>query len=515
MSKPPGIIGAFVPSKRITGSPRYKWWAFFAIGIGLFLTVLDQSGVSIALPRIADHFGADLPTVQWISLSYVLSTSVMLMPLGRLSDIVGRKRVYVVGFVVFVGAAALAGTAQTFLLIIVAKVIQGAGSAAIQANGMAMITEIFPERERGKALGLYMAVIGTGAISGPIVGGLLVSALGWRSVFFASIPVGILALFAALVVLKGRASAHGVESTKVRFDWIGAVLSSGALISFLLGMTNAHRFGWTSPPIVAGLALAIVMLAIFVWWELRVKDPMLDLSFFKNKVFSMGVSARFITFLGGTTVFFLMPFYLIQGLGYPASKAGLFLVPGSICTAVMGPVMGRLSDKFGTRWLSAGAMVFSATAMFLFSRLTIDSSPAYIIIGMMLSGAGMGSFSSTNTSAIMGSLDREKYGIASAFINLTRTSANLIGVALATTIIAITMVSMGYEPNLSAVTNAAGDGEGVRIAFVIGLNRTFLVAGGLMIVSMVISVLRGEASPVQATPPEAAEQSPPSRAGDD
>ena len=479
------------------------------------MTVLDQSGVNIALPQVADHFGADIPTVQWISLSYVLSTSVMLMPLGRLSDIIGRKRVYVAGFVVFVGAAVLAGSAQTFLLIIVAKIIQGAGSAAIQANGMAMITEVFSERERGKALGLYMAIIGTGAISGPIVGGVLVSALGWRSVFFASVPVGLAALVAAMIVLRGRTSAQSAASSKIHFDWIGASLSSGALISFLLGMTNGYRLGWTSPPIVAGFTLAIAMLALFVWWELRVKDPMLDLSFFSNKVFSMGVSARFITFLGGTTVFFLMPFYLIQGLGYPANKAGLIMVPGSICTAVMGPVMGRLSDKFGTRWLSVGAMASSASAMFLFSRLTIDSSPLYIIIGLMLSGAGMGTFSSTNTSAIMSSLDRSKYGIASAFINLTRTSANLTGIALATTVIAITMGSLGYEPSLSAVANAEGDGEGVRTAFVIGLNRSFLIAGSLMIVSMIISALRGEATPVQAAAPEDAKQSAQSHASDD
>ena len=180
-------IKAIAPIEKVTRSPNYKWWAYFSIAIGLFLTVLDQSGVNIALPRIAEEFGADIPTVQWISLSYVLATSATLMPLGRLSDMIGRKLVYVTGFVVFVGAAVLAGSADTFMLIIVAKVVQGVGSAAIQANGMAMVTQVFPERERGRALGLYMSIIGTGAISGPIVGGLLVTQLGWRAVFFASV----------------------------------------------------------------------------------------------------------------------------------------------------------------------------------------------------------------------------------------------------------------------------------------------------------------------------------------
>ena len=504
------------PSKRISAGPHYKWWAYFSIAIGIFLTVLDQSGVNIALPRIAEHFDADIPTVQWISLSYVLSTSATLMPLGRLSDMIGRKRVYVAGFVVFGCAAAVAGAANTFLLIIAAKVVQGAGSAAIQANGMAMITQVFPEKERGKALGLYMAIIGSGAISGPIVGGVLVSALGWRSVFFASIPIGIVAMLAALTVLRGRGDTQNVGFPRVRFDWIGAALSSAALVSFLLGMTNAHSLGWSSPPILSGLALAILLLATFVWWERRTDYPLLDLSFFEIRVFSLGVSARFLSFMGGTAVFFLMPFYLIQGLGYPASAAGPLMVPGALCTALMGPVAGRLSDRLGTRWLSVAAMACSTMGMLLFSRLTIDSSAVHVIIGMMLSGAGMGAFSSTNTSAIMGSLSRQKYGIASAFINLIRTSANLTGVAMGTAITAFTMGSFGFEPSLSAATDSV-DGEGVRQAFVVGLNRAFLVSAALMFAAMMLAALRGEATPADEpeSPVAAARpQSPLTREGD-
>ena len=165
------MIGAFGPVQRITESPNYKWWAYAAIAVGMFLTVMDQSGVNIALPRIAEHFDADIPTVQWITLGYVLSTSAMLMPMGRLSDMIGRRRVYIMGFVIFIAAAAFGGSSPSFSLLVVAKVLQGVGSAGIQANGMAMIAEVFPERERGKALGLYMTVIGTGSISGPIVGG--------------------------------------------------------------------------------------------------------------------------------------------------------------------------------------------------------------------------------------------------------------------------------------------------------------------------------------------------------
>ena len=214
------------PSKRILESPNYKWWAYAAISVGLFLTVMDQTGVNIALPRIAEHFSADIPTVQWITLGYILATSALFMPMGRISDIVGRKYVYMGGFVVFVAAAAVGGSAETLNVVVASKIVQGIGSAGIQANGMAMVADIFPERERGKALGLYMLIIGTGAISGPVIGGVLVSSLGWRSVFFASIPVG-------LLVLQRGPRMRGAHSESIRFDWGGAALSSTALVSIL------------------------------------------------------------------------------------------------------------------------------------------------------------------------------------------------------------------------------------------------------------------------------------------
>ncbi len=500
------------PSQRIQRSPRYKWWAYGAIAIGMFLTVMDQSGINIALPEIAEHFTLDIPTVQWISLGYVLSTSALLMPMGRLSDMVGRKRVYMAGFAVFICMGLLAGFSQSFLWLIGAKVVQGIGAAAIQANGMAMITEVFPENERGRAVGLYTAIIGTGAITGPIVGGFLVSGLGWRAIFFAGAPVGLLALLSAMVVLRGRARLQpGVR--KVVFDWGGAALSSGALVSFLLAMTNAHRLGWESPTIIAGLALSVVLAAAFIWWELRADNPMLDLSFFKSRVFSMSISARFLSFLGGTSVYFLMPFYLIQVQGYRASKAGLIMVAGSIMMAVMGPISGRLSDKIGTRWLTVFGMASSTCAMLVFSRLTLDSPPYHVVAGMLLSGLGMGSFSSTNTSAILSSLPRSRYGIVSAFVNLTRTSANLTGIALTTTIVTLTMASLGFEPSLAAVSG--DEGEGVREAFVAGFTKAFLVSASLMFLAMFLSLVRPDTSTAPAPVAEqAAKEQQPASPGD-
>ena len=457
----------------------------------MFINVMDQSGINIALPAIADDFAADIPTVQWVSLGYSLATSAMLMPMGRLSDMIGRKRVYLTGFSIFVALAFVGGMSRNLAVLVAAKIVQGMGSSGVQANSMAFITEVFPDNERGKAMGLYMAIIGIGAISGPIVGGLLVSELGWRSIFFAGIPISLLAMTAAALVLKGRTQQQASRRRDSSFDWAGAALSAGALVAFLLAMTNAWKLGWTSGPIVAGFGSSVLLLAGFIFWELRCPQPMLDLALFRNRVFSYAIGARFASFLGGSAVFFLMPFYLIQGLEYEAREAAFILIPGALGMAILGPLAGRLSDRFGTRWPAATGMMSSAAAMFVLSSLDTSSPAWHVIVGMILSGVGMGTFSSPNTSAIMGSLPRDKYGVVSGFVNLTRTSANVSGVALSTTLVTITMASYGFEPNLSVL--AEGGGAEIRSAFVVGFSRALKLSGALMILALVLTLIRGEA----------------------
>ena len=494
------------PLNRITSSPNYKWWAYGAVAIGMFLSVTDQSGINIALPRISEHFTADIPTVQWISLGYSLATSAMLMPMGRLADMIGRKRVYLMGYAGFLVFAFMGGLSQSLGFLIAAKVLQGIASAGVQANSMALLTEVFPSNERGKAMGLYMTIIGTGAISGPILGGFIVSSFGWRWVFFAGIPVGILAMLSAALVLKGMNAQQAARSGRGSFDWVGAALSSATLVVFLLAMTNAWKVGWTSPPIVTGFAASVVLLVAFIVWELRVSEPMLDMSLFRNRVFSLAISARFFQFMGGSAIFFLMPFFLIQGLGYPASQAAFFMIPGSLCLAIVAPLAGRLSDRFGTRWLAAAGMVFSAAGMFNLSLLSIESPPWQIILGIFLSGLGMATFSSPNTSAIMGSLTPEKYGIVSGFVNLARTSANVTGIALSTTFVTITMASYGFEPSLSVLTD--GGGESVRTAFVAGLSLALKVSCGLMLLALALTLFRTESKDTEPSPVGSAQRTP-------
>ncbi len=482
---------ALGPIARITRSANYKWWVFASVALGLFLTVTDQSGINIALPRIAEHFGADLPSAQWIALGFTLSTSLMFMPVGRLSDIFGRTQVFMLGFVVFVLAAAIGGTAVAFPLLIAAKLLQGVGVAGIEANGMAMVADIFPEKERGKAIGLYMSIIGAGAVGGPVIGGTLVSLLGWRSIFVASGCVGIVALVLAAVVLRRGVGIQSADSPgKSSFDWTGAGLSAVVLVCFLLSITNGHKLGWDSPAILGGFGVAMAALAAFVWWEGKAEAPMLDLSFFKSKVFTLGVSARFLSFLAGSAVYFIMPFYLVQGLGLEPSTAGLLMVPGSIAIAVWGPLSGRLSDRIGTRWLTVAGMALTTTGMLMFAALDENSSTFDVMLSILIEGTGIGLFSSPNTSAIMTAIDSRKFSVASAFLNLVRTSAGLSGIAIFTAIVVFTMSSQGFAPDLSAVSQVGGDE--IRLVFITGMSRAFFAAALVMFAALVISALRPE-----------------------
>ena len=476
----------------IVQSPSYKWWVFATIGLGTFISVVDHGSVNVALPRIESHFDTDLPTVQWVVVGYALTISVLLLPMGRLGDMFSRKPVYITGLAIFVVSALLAGSAQNIPMLIGFKVLQGAGSAMVQGNGMATIISVFPGTERGKALGTHLSVVGTGAIVGPALGGVMVSALGWRSVFFVAAAVGVAAIAAAVIVLdRARLAQQQAEGQRPKFDWPGAAMSGGTLLLFLLVMTNGHRAGWTSAPIALGLLGGVLMLAAFIWWELRTPSPMLELRLFKRKLVAFGIAAGWLSFMGSSAIIFMMPFYLQKVQGYSPREAGLIVVPTAVCLAIMGPISGRLSDRFGWRKFNMGGLALSATGVFLLSTTLTETSPLLLIIPiLMLSGIGMGLFNSPNNSSILSAVERHRYGVVSALTQLTRNSANVTSIALATTIVVVTMASMGFEPSLSAVT-AEGGGEVAR-AFVSGLRRAYLVMGSLLVVGIVISFFKGE-----------------------
>ncbi len=459
---------------------------FSAIAWGLFVSVADHGCVAVALPCIANEFGTDLPTVQWVMIAYALTISSLLLPMGRLSDIVGRKRMYIVGFTIFLVSAVLCIAASDIVTLIGARVLMGLGASMTQATSTAILLSSFPESERGKALGLQISAVGSGAVGGPAIGGFVVDVFGWQGVFFLTVALAFAAIAVAQVLERKR--TDGAISGG-RFDLVGALTSTAVLIVFLLAMSNGAEMGWRAPPIVAGFVVVVGLAGFFTYWELRNRSPMLDVALFRHKVFAIGVVASVISFMSISSVRFLMPFYLQSVLGYSPGKVGLVLVPAAFAMIIMGPLGGRLSDKYGWTAFNVGGLLFTATGLFILSRAAETSPIWLIVLGTVTQSIGTGTFNAPNNSSILSVVERSKYGVMSGFLNLVRNTANITGIAVATTIVVTVMGAQGFEPSLAAVSESGT--EGVLGAFTSGMKTAYLAMSGLVLAGAALSVLKG------------------------
>lgn len=470
-------------------NPNYKWYAFGVVAVGTFASVVDHSSVAVALPSIATYFSTDIPSVQWVVIGFAMTIIALLLPVGRLADLVGLKKVYIAGSLVLILGAIIAGASNNLVILILSRIVQGAGAAMTQGTGMAIIIAAFPTSERGKAIGLIMTMVGAGAIAGPAVGGLLVDAFGWRSVFFANVPLVAAGVVLGLAVLAEQPVEQRLQSgQKQGFDWLGASLSSMALLVFLIAISNAHRIGWLSPPILAAGVSFLVLLVTFIWWEERCSSPMLDVGFFRRRTFSFGVAAAFLTFLGSSATLFMTPFYLQSVLGFSPKAAGLVVVPGAICMTLLGPLSGRLSDRYGWRMFTVGGLLLTFCGISMLTRLNENSSLLLVIPALVLQASGMGVFYSPNSSSVLSTVGRESYGVVSGFLNLVRNAGNVTSVAVATAVVTATMGSLGYEPSLDAVRG--GTDIGVKQAFAVGLKYAYFTMAGCLLLAMAISALK-------------------------
>lgn len=461
--------------------------AFTTVAVGQFTTVIGNSGTVIALPRIADELELDLAVASWVMVAMALTISAVLLPMGRLSDIVGRKRVYLAGMLVMAGGVAVSATSQNLPILLVGRVIEGFGAAMVMTVAVAIITSVFPARERGKALGMNMFVIGLGAVSGPVVGGMLVDIFSWRAIFVATGVVSLIGAVLAFVFIDERRVGGGNSEAGGRLDWPGIFTSSAGLAILILALTNGNRFGWGSPYIVGGFVGFVVLLAWFLRWEARAASPMIDLAIFRVSQFSWAVSGRFLGFLMNGPTNFLMPFYLQEVTGRSASQAGLITIPLPVTMAIVGAFAGRLSDRFGFRNFMLAGLGLQLGTLAAFSTFDQSTPLAVILPVMFVHGLGSGLWMAPNMSAAIGAVSRSTYGVAAAFLNLVRNTANVTAIAMAAAIVAGVMISRGAGSDLNAVSDdpsgPAGD------AFVSGMHIVFriLIAAGVL--GMVAAVM--------------------------
>ncbi|MCL0101645.1 MFS transporter [Dehalococcoidia bacterium] len=294
--------------EQATQRSQRKWLVFVTIGIGVYAWVVDASAINVALPSVSSHFHASLPTVQWVVLGYTLAVTALLIPMGKAADYVGRKRLYLLGFITYVVGALLASIAQDVNGLLIARLIQAVGAAAVQGNGMAMAVAAFPAKERGIMLGCYSLTVGVAATTGPVFGGLLIDAFGWRSVLVTTGALGLVALLMGQAILPSGTRSISRHGPKV--DWAGMTIAPITMVSLFLIPSRGPVVGWTSPILFLTSAVAGVGLVAFIVAELKASNPVIDLRMFANRRFSLGTMAVFLTFSGLSGSMFILPFYL-------------------------------------------------------------------------------------------------------------------------------------------------------------------------------------------------------------
>jgi EmrB/QacA subfamily drug resistance transporter len=470
------------------GDPR-RWWILAAVGVGTFLNVLDNSMLNVSLPTITRELGTDVATVQWVATAYLLVISSLLLTGGRLADVYGRRRVYLTGTVLFIVASTLAGLVTGVGQLIGLRVVQGIGSALVQGVGPAIVATAFPPNERGKVLGINSTTVALAGSSGPIVGGIVADLLGWRWIFFSRVPVSALVLVATVLLLP----ADPPPDRERRFDVAGAATLFLALAALLLGLSQGRIWGWGSAPVIGLFASAAALAVAFVWIELRAPEPMLPLDVFRNRLFATANASSFVIFTAISHSFFLMPFFLIGGQGLSASRAGLLLMPSSLMMSIAAPIAGTLSDRFGSRVLSPLGAAIAAGGLFALGQLTPESTALDVVWRSALVGLGIGTFGSPNNNAIMGAVPRERIGLAAGTMASMRNLGNVVGVALAGTV--LTNRAELHELELAAAGLVAPLLQ--SRALVAGIQDAFLVASCVALAGAALASARG-ASPARA-----------------
>jgi EmrB/QacA subfamily drug resistance transporter len=411
------------------------------------MSALDGSVVNTILPVLREAFSSSIASIEWVVTVYLLVLSGLLLSFGRLGDLRGHKNVYLLGFLVFITSSALCGLASSVVVLVIFRSVQALGGAMLAANSPAILTKSFPTRQRGQALGLLATMTYLGLTVGPSLGGWLTDQFSWRAVFYINIPVGLVAFLLSLRFIDPDTRSTHNET----FDFFGAALFLGGLTALLFGLNLGQELGWLSIPILISISTAIIILFVFWWVETRIPSPMLDFKLFTNRLFTLSVTSAIINYMCVYSITFLMPFYLIQGLGMSPSKAGLILTAMPIIMAIMAPISGGLSDRFGTHLLALVGMVVLAFGLFLLSRLTPDSSPLDIVVRLAVTGLGIGVFISPNTSALMGAAPRERQGIASGVLATSRNMGMVLGVGYAGAIFTTKLGQLGNESANSIV----------------------------------------------------------------
>ena len=453
-----------------------KYLVLLAVINGTFISTINTSIVNISLPTLSDVFGKDIATVQWVLVTYMLTVSCFILPFGRLGDIIGRRPVYMTGFVIFTLFSLLSAFAPSIEVLIPLRFLQGIGGAMLSGTGIAIATFTFPARERGKALGFVSMSAAAGLTVGPSVGGFLVQNFGWQSIFLVNVPLGLLGL--AQTAINVRLQPNRLDE---KMDIPGIVTYSVALTSGMLLLGQGGRLGPGSPLLWALLGTFIVFVVLFVTIERRVPHPTIDLNLFRIRLFSSSALSSLFAWECVFATQFLMPFYMERVLGYLPSLVGLILMWIPLLMSITTPISGTISDRIGSRTPACIGMGLMVVALLLLSTLGEQSGPLDVAWRLVVMGIGIGIFQAPNNSSLMGAAPRDRLGMGSGVLATTRTIGQATGVSIASII---------FVSRLGDATGSA--------AFVGALHDTFLAVSIIAVVALIVSYARGKPLAAQA-----------------
>ena len=448
-----------------------KWWTLAAVAVGLFMIMLDNTVVNVALPSIQQDLRISTSELEWVVNAYALTFGVLLLTGGKLADLLGRRFIFIVGLVIFTGASLWCGLSGGAESLIAARTVQGVGAALMNPATLSIITATFPPRQRGTAIGIWAGVSALALAIGPLVGGLLTEKIHWGWIFYINIPVGIAGILAARVFIDESRDS----SREQRLDVPGLLTSAVGLFALTLALIETNDHAWGSTLVLSLFAIAALSLTAFVLLEMHQRLPMLDLSLFRDRQFSGANSVMFLVGLAMFGIFFYNSLFLQRVLGYGAIKTGATFLPMTVLIIFVAPAAGKLADRVGARWLMGAGMVLLSLALLLFATLTAASSWWNILPGLVVGGVGMAITMAPTTAAAMGAVPVDKAGVGSAVINSMRQVGGSLGIAIMGALVATTVSVPPFSPRYAE-------------QFVPGYHRALEVGAAILLVGAVIAV---------------------------
>jgi EmrB/QacA subfamily drug resistance transporter len=467
---------------------QYKWKALSVTSVGALMAAVDSTVVLLALLPIAEDLNSDFVSMVWVVIAYILVNTSFVLSLGRMGDMFGRKKMYNLGFAVFTAGSVLCGISPNALSLVGFRAVQGFGAALLTANSFAILTEAFPANERGRAFGVNAIVWGVGSIAGIVLGGFVITFTTWRLIFWINLPVGVFGTYWAYRTLRPSARSGRNET----FDLPAAFLFTAGLLFLLLAVTWGLLYSWANPLVLVFLIAAPFTLAAFVGWELRVsKQPIVDFTMFRNRVFTLSIATAAIQSLALFSVDFLLVFYLEGIAGLDILTASYLIVPMAAMVAVTGPFGGMLSDRIGARIVATLGLAVQAAVLIFLSQLTTQTPLLYVGIAEAIYGVGGGLFWPANTSTIMSSAPPRQYGVASGVMNTFRNTGMVMSFALSL-VAATSVIPAAYVYQLFIGNLTGGLPSDLATAYLAGQSFAFTVSIGLLAAASVISLVRGK-----------------------